>query len=49
MYIHEAGFILTDSIIGLAIKMHRALGPDLLEAVCPSPLLGTPARRHLIP
>ena len=32
MHTHEAGFILTDRIIGLAIKLHRALGPGLLEA-----------------
>jgi hypothetical protein len=29
----EAGLILTDRIIGLAIEMHRALGPGLPEAV----------------
>jgi hypothetical protein len=27
VHTHEAGFILTDRIIGLAIKMHRALAP----------------------
>ena len=32
MHTHEAGFILTDRIIGLAIKLHHALGPCLLEA-----------------
>jgi GxxExxY protein len=29
----EPGPILTDRIIGLAIKVHRTLGPGLLEAV----------------
>jgi hypothetical protein len=29
----EPGPILTDRIIGLAIKVHRKLGPGLLEAV----------------
>ena len=31
MRTYEAGFILTDRIIGLAVKMHHALGPGLLE------------------
>jgi GxxExxY protein len=29
---HEPGPILTDRIIGLAVKVHRKLGPGLLEA-----------------
>lgn len=29
----EPGSVLTDRIIGLAIKVHRQLGPGLLEAV----------------
>jgi GxxExxY protein len=33
MPIKEPGPVLTDRIIGLAIKLHRKLGPGLLEAV----------------
>ena len=29
----QPGLALTDQIIGLAIKVHRKLGPGLLEAV----------------
>lgn len=32
MYSHEPGPALTNRIIGLAIKVHRKLGPGLLEA-----------------
>ncbi len=32
MYPHEPGPALTSRIIGLAIKVHRTLGPGLLEA-----------------
>jgi GxxExxY protein len=32
MYAHENGPTLTNRIIGLAIKVHRKLGPGLLEA-----------------
>jgi GxxExxY protein len=33
MHTNEPGPALTDRIIGLAIKVHRKLGPGLLEAV----------------
>jgi hypothetical protein len=33
MHTHEPGFIPTDRIIGLAIKMQHALGPGLLEPI----------------
>ena len=33
MHTHEAGFILTDRIIGLVVTMHPAFGPGLFEAV----------------
>ena len=49
MHTHEAGFILTERIMGLAIKMHR-----LSASACWRPSItiasaGTPARRHFIP
>jgi GxxExxY protein len=33
MHLYEPGPVLTNRIIGLAIKVHRKLGPGLLEAV----------------
>ena len=33
MHTRESGATLTDRIIGLAIKLHRKLGPGLLETV----------------
>ena len=33
MHTKEPGPTLTDRIIGLAIKLHRTLGPGLLETV----------------